>query len=188
MKILYIDVTTSDLAVAIVEENSIKDFSLSDCGVRHSETLCNRVAEMLSFCGLRFVDFDAYACAIGPGSFTGIRIGVSTVKGYNLAVPKPLISVNCLQATAFSQNCGFRKCAVIDAGNGYYYADFQNDVLPCIVPYDDPRALSAGKSDGAIARLDGAAYILRDKFNNKLFDEELVPLYIRRSQAEENLK
>lgn len=185
MKILYIDTTTADLVVAVVEENSIIDFSLQNCGVKHSETLCCRVSEMLSASNLCWNDFDAYACAVGPGSFTGIRIGIATLKGYNLAVPKPIIAVNSLEAIAFSKKCGCQKSAVINAGNGYYFADYQNSIEPCLISYDDERAQSAGKCSGGIECLDGAASLVRERFLEKQFAEDLVPVYIRRSQAEE---
>lgn len=168
----------------MVEENSIRDFSLKQCGVKHSETLCNRVAEMLASCKLSFDDFDAYSCAVGPGSFTGIRIGISTLKGYAFAVPKPLITVNCLEAIAFSQNCNSKESAVIDAGNGYYFADYANGVEPCLISYDDVRAQTAGKCSGGADCLDGAAYLLRKNYNAQKFAKEIVPVYIRRSQAE----
>lgn len=168
-----------------MEENSTIDCSLQNCGVKHSETLCCRVAEMLSAHNLSWGDFDAYACAVGPGSFTGIRIGIATLKGYNLAVPKPIIAVSSLEAIAFSKMCGCRKSAVINAGNGYYFADYQNGIAPCLISYDDERVQSAGKCIGGIECLDGAAALVRERFLKKQFIEDLVPIYIRRSQAEE---
>ena len=188
MKVLFVDTTTADLVVAVVRENSINNYSCANLGTRHSETLCKRVSEALANSKLTFEELDAYACAIGPGSFTGIRIGIATVKGYALAVPKPVIAVNCLEAIANSQNCGATLSAVIDAGNGYYFADYANGVLPTLVPYGDVRAQVAGRCSGAIACLDGATEIIRQKFNNGKFDNALSPLYIRRSQAEEKWK
>ena len=185
---LFIDTTTADLVVAVVRENSIDNYSCANLGTRHSETLCQRVNEALEKSHMTFDDFDAYACAIGPGSFTGIRIGIATVKGYVLAAPKPIISVNCLEAIACSQNCGAAQSAIIDAGNGYYFADYANGVLPTLVPYDDVRTQVAGKCNGAIAYLDGVAEIVRKKFSEGAFDNALSPLYIRRSQAEEKWK
>ena len=185
MKILYVDTTTPDLVVAIIEENSVKNFSLENLGVKHSETLCNCIADAMEKSNLAWSDLDAYACAVGPGSFTGIRIGISTLKGYNMAVPKPLISVNCLQAVACSQQCGNLGRAVIDAGNGYYFADYNNGVSPCLISYQDERAENAGKASGGLSYLDGAVQLVKDSFAAKNFCNELEPMYIRRSQAEE---
>ena len=188
MNILYIDTTTADLVVAIIQDNGIVDVSCRAMGVKHSETLCNKVAEALAKATLSFFDLNAYACAVGPGSFTGIRIGVSTLKGYCTAVERPYIAVNCLQAIAVSPNCGQKGSAVIDAGNGYYYYDVQYGVSNCVISYGDERAASAGRADGACDYLDGAVKIVRDKFAGGSFDDSLSPVYIRKSQAEITLQ
>ncbi len=188
MKILFVDTTTPDLVVAVVEENNVRMFGVEHCGTRHSERLCECVGTALAECGLSFVDLDAYACAIGPGSFTGIRIGISTVKGYALAVAKPLIAVNCLQAIACSQQCGGKGCAVINAGNGYYFADYLSGVAPCLISYSDERAEAAAHCESATGYMDGAVELIRSKYAAKEFDAELSPMYIRRSQAEDNRK
>lgn len=188
MKILFIDTTTPDLVVAVVEENKITDVTARAVGVHHSEMLCDKVTEALAKAKVTFADLSAYACAIGPGSFTGIRIGVSTVKGYCTAVELPVIGVNCLEAIATSKKCGACGSAIIDAGNGLYYADYLNGVAPCLVSYDDERAKNAGRAESAVDYFDGAIELIRKRFNAGSFDESLAPLYIRRSQAEENRK
>ena len=188
MKILFIDTTTPDLVVAVVEDNKITDVTAKAVGVHHSEMLCEKVAEALNKANTAFAELDSYACAIGPGSFTGIRIGVSTVKGYRTAVNLPCIGVNCLEAIATSRRCGACGSAVIDAGNGYYFADYKQGVKPTLIRYDDERAISAGKADSAVDYFDGAVEIVRKHYASGSFDEQLAPLYIRRSQAEENRK
>ena len=186
MKVLCVDTTTVDLVVAIVHENKIEDFSVRGCGTRHSETLCNRVDFALKQSGLTFSDIDAFACCIGPGSFTGIRIGIATLKGYLFACGKPAVSFSSLHAIAVSSNCGETGSAVVDAGNGYYFADFSNGVAPRLISYEDQRAKNAGRCNGACDYLDGAVKIVRDAFVKGNFSQSLSPLYIRRSQAEEH--
>lgn len=184
MNILLIDTTTADLTVAIISDK-VYDFSQRECGTHHSEKLCDRVQQALSQRQLAFADLDAYACCVGPGSFTGIRIGVSTVKGYAFACPKPLISFTSLQAIAFSRNMGCKGKGAVDAGNGRYFADYANGVEPCLVGYDDARATDC-VADTASQYLDGAAEVVKQKFLRRQFETQLQPLYIRRSQAEEN--
>ena len=188
MKVLYIDTTTPDLVVAVVEDNKILDVTSSNVGVHHSEMLCEKVDEVLKKAKIEFSDLDAYACAIGPGSFTGIRIGISTVKGFATAVPLPYISMCCLEAISRSKKCGAKGSAVIDAGNGYYFADYNGKISPILIGYDDERQKSAGRADSAVDYFDGAVEIVRERFAAGKFDAELTPLYIRRSQAEENRK
>lgn len=187
MKILFVDTTTPDLVAALITEDRTFAVTCRDSQRKHSELLCQKVQEVLTQAGVTFSDLDAYACAIGPGSFTGIRIGVSTLKGYATAVPRPYIAVNCLQAIACSKACGNAGKAVVDAGNGYYFADYAVGTLPCLVPYDDERAVGAGRGN-ACDYLDGAVTLVRKSFSEQRFDGGLTPLYIRRSQAEENLK
>lgn len=187
MKVLFVDTTTTDLVVAVIDEQDVVAVTQQDCQRRHSELLCGKVAEALSLAGVDFRDLDGYACAIGPGSFTGIRIGVSTVKGYNTAFPKPLVAVNCLEAISCSQQCGAKGCAVVDAGNGFYFADYSSGIAPCLIGYGDERASNAGRGT-ACEYLDGAVQLVRNRFANGSFSSQLTPLYIRKSQAEENLK
>lgn len=185
MKILLIDTTTKDLVVALVTEGEIVNCTKPKLGTRHSESLCLTVEELLATAKVSLADFDAYACAIGPGSFTGIRIGVSTVKGYNFACPKKLLALNTLEAISLSANCGSKGSAIIDAGNGYYFADYNNGIEPCLISYDDPRAQSAGSGANATDYFDGLISLAKRKFNCGAFDNVLEPLYIRKSQAEE---
>ena len=188
MKILYIDTTTPDLVVAVVEQNKIVNVTAPTVGTHHSEMLCKKVDEALKKAQIDFCDLDAYACAIGPGSFTGIRIGISTVKGYCTARQLPYVSVCCLEAIARSEVCGSKGSAAIDAGNGYYFADYNASTPPMLVSYDDERVKNAGTADSATDYFDGAIELIREKFASGNFDSELTPLYIRRSQAEENRK
>ncbi len=187
MKVLFVDTTTADLVAAVIESDKIYSVMDKAVGVRHSEALCGRVGEVLRQADVAFADLDAYACAVGPGSFTGIRIGVSTVKGYATAYNRPYIAVNCLEAIARSVNLGAVGYSVIDAGNGYYYMD-SSGVFPSVIAYDDERAVGAGRTDSAAEYFDGAADIIRCKFGKGEFDCDLTPIYIRKSQAEVTLQ
>ena len=187
MKVLFVDTTTPELVAAVVEDSDATYVVCHDDQRRHSELLCAKVGEVMSRAAVGFSDLDGYACAIGPGSFTGIRIGISTVKGYATAFPRPFVAVNCLQAIELTGNRSGKEGAVIDAGNGYYYANFRAGTAPCLIPYCDARATAAA-SGNASYYLDGALALIRDKFTHGRFDAELTPLYIRRSQAEENRK
>lgn len=185
MKILLIDTTTKDLVVALIDNDNIIDCTKPRLGTRHSENLCLAVDELLKTAQVSFADLDAYACAIGPGSFTGIRIGVSTVKGYAFTCPKKLLALNTLQAISISTNCGAKGSAIIDAGNGYYFADYNNGVDPCLISYEDARANLAGRGANATDYFDGLVMLAKQKFVANRFDQCLEPLYIRKSQAEE---
>ncbi len=185
MKILLVDTTTKDLVVMVVDGEKIIDKTVKNAGTHHSELLCDTVAAAMSDAKVKFDQLDAYACAIGPGSFTGIRIGIATVKGYQAACPKKLISLNCLQAIAASKNLGAKGKAVIDAGNGYYFADYTAEIAPCLVGYDDECVQGAAKGSVATEYADGLVELAKKAWERGEFASSLSPLYIRKSQAEE---
>jgi tRNA threonylcarbamoyladenosine biosynthesis protein TsaB len=91
-------------------------------GKRHLENFPDLVSDVLSSAGVTLKDVDAFAAAIGPGSFSGVRIGLAAVKGYCLALNKPLIGISSLDIlisqAAFDSESAL---AVIDAGRGDVY-------------------------------------------------------------------
>ncbi len=98
MKILAVDTSTAFNAVAVCDDDAILAETLVNCGRAHSERLIPTVDWVLAESGLRLADIDLLAVTIGPGSFTGVRIGVATWKGLALAAHKPLVGVPTLDA------------------------------------------------------------------------------------------
>ena len=93
MYILGIETSTKTGSVAVVSENGvIAQYSLN-IEVTHSERLMSTVDRVLKDTGLKVADLEGFAVAIGPGSFTGLRIGLSTVKGLAFATGKPVAAV-----------------------------------------------------------------------------------------------
>ena len=118
MKVLAIDTSGPNCSVAIIdEEKVICDFNLS-IGTTHSETLLPMVDEVCKTSKIDLSDVDIFACGIGPGSFTGLRIGIATIKGFALAQNKPVIGVPTLDALA-NNIAAFDGliCSVLDARN-----------------------------------------------------------------------
>ena len=78
---------------------------------------------MLKYSNLSLKDIDAFACSVGPGSFTGLRIGISTLKGFAAALKKPTISVSSLEGLAYNvPHFNGIVCSVLDAKNDNVYA------------------------------------------------------------------
>lgn len=100
MKILAFDSTARAASCALVDDGRLLGHYNIDNGLTQSELLLPMAEDMLSSLGLTFDDIDAYAAATGPGSFTGVRIGVSLVKGLAFGKNKPCISVSTLEALA----------------------------------------------------------------------------------------
>lgn len=184
MNILIIDTTTKDLIVAAVSNGKVTDGTVLNNGTHHLERLCDCVDSTLHKAGLVLQDLDCIACAVGPGSFTGIRIGISAVKGYQCALDIPVVEINVLNAMQFGKNV---SGAVIDAGNGYYYGKYDGFdciVSPCLIAYDDERVKGCQTMANCYL-LEAEVAIALHKAQTGQFADKLTPVYIRKSQAEE---
>ena len=123
MYILGIESSTKTGSVAVVSEDGvIVQYSLN-IEVTHSERLMSTVDRVLIDTGLGIGDMNGFAIAIGPGSFTGLRIGLSTVKGLALSTNKPVAAVPTLQALAWNlPYSAYPICPLLDARKNEVYA------------------------------------------------------------------
>jgi len=101
MRILALDTATSACTVAVVDADRVLAELTLEVPRAHSTRLMPLIAQAVGESGLAKTDLDALAVGIGPGSFTGLRIGLSTVKGLALALGKPCIGVGTLAAMAY---------------------------------------------------------------------------------------
>ena len=100
MRILALETSAKAVSAAVSEDGKVLCSGYQDTGLTHSRTLMPIVEAMLKNTGLTVQDCDAVAVAAGPGSFTGIRIGVSAAKGLAFAADKPCAAVSTLEAMA----------------------------------------------------------------------------------------
>lgn len=122
MKILAVDTTAAAASAAICEDRLLLGEYYVNTGKMHSETLLPLVASLLKSCFVRIEEIGLFAVSSGPGSFTGVRIGVSAIKG--LALPRgiPCTGISTLEALALNLwMCGGYVCAVMDARRGQFY-------------------------------------------------------------------
>ena len=101
MKILALESSAKAASCAVLEDGALLASAWQATGLTHSRTLLPMVEDMLQNSELTVQDMDAIAVAAGPGSFTGLRIGVSAVKGLAWAAEKPCIPVSTLEAMAW---------------------------------------------------------------------------------------
>ena len=116
MIILAFDSSASPASVALYEDGFLKGEFYMNTSLTHSQTLMLLAEKLLEFTKTDIKDVDVFAVDAGPGSFTGVRIGVSCVKGMAMALGKPCVSVSTLEAMA--QNLEIFNgliCAVMDA-------------------------------------------------------------------------
>ena len=121
MKILAVDTSSKLCSVAILEDkNLIKKLEL-DNGLTHSETLMPLIQQLLNECSLSLNNINLLVSDIGPGSFTGIRIGVSSCKAFSDSLNIPCVGISSLEVLAYNiQNDGI-ICSTIDCKNNNCY-------------------------------------------------------------------
>lgn len=121
MKILAVDTSSKLCSAAILEDtNLIKKIEL-DNGLTHSETLMPLIQQLLNECSLSLNNIDLLVSDVGPGSFTGIRIGVSSCKAFSDSLNIPCVGISSLEVLAYNiQNDGI-ICSTIDCKNNNCY-------------------------------------------------------------------
>lgn len=125
MKVLAIDCSAKSVSAAIAENGRLIAEGFLNIKLTHSETLMPIIEQILSNTRLTLADIDAFAVTAGPGSFTGIRIGISAVKGMAFAEQKPVFVFSTLEAMALSlANSKFFTgivCGLMDARRNQFY-------------------------------------------------------------------
>ena len=134
MKLLAVDTSSPAATAAVIGDNHILASYTVQNGNTHSRYIMPMIADMLEKCGESVGSMDAFAVALGPGSFTGLRIGIATVKGFALAANKPVVGISSLECAAnnlfFAENV--LVCPIFDARHGNVYnAVFENGVRRC---------------------------------------------------------
>lgn len=217
MKILAIDTSSKICSVAILENDEVIDELNLDDGKTHSENLMPLVDEILNKNNIDIKQIEMLACCVGPGSFTGIRIGVASIKPIAEVLDIKIASVTSLETLARNVENEEKIVSLIDARNNQVYAgifdkeynkkeeyiaDDINAVIEKLKKYDNLVCVG----DGAILHQDLLSRNLSDvKFANtnvqsaknvgkigykKMLEnalmtaDEIVPIYLRKSQAE----
>lgn len=138
MKILALETSAKSVSVAVTEDGVPLASSYQNTGLTHSRTLMPLLDAMLTSSGLELQDMDALAVAAGPGSFTGLRIGVSALKGLAWAAEKPCCGVSTLEAMArnLAHMDALIVCAMDARRNQVYNALFEakSGVLTRLTP------------------------------------------------------
>lgn len=217
--LLSLDSSAVTASVALTDGDRVIKSEFVNSGLTHSETLLPMVKRVMG--DNEFSSLDAVAITAGPGSFTGVRIGVATVKGIAFAGNVPCYGVSTLEAIAYNfvdENCVV--CAVMDARRMQFYnAIFkvENGIVSRFTPdraisIDDLRE-ELKQYDSVIIAGDGAALCSQNialdnckiaaddkiyqnalsvakcvKNKKAIAPSALMPVYLRQSQAERELK
>lgn len=123
MIVLGLDTSCEIGGAALLDENKLIAECTINSPLSHSRRLTRIIDILLNLSSIPFSSIGAFAVAIGPGSFTGLRVGLSASKGFHLATAKPLLGIPTLDA--ISHRVKFSKhtvCPIIDARKGEVYA------------------------------------------------------------------
>lgn len=142
MKLLALDSSALTATVALAEDGILRCEITLNTALTHSQTLMPMVDEALSLTGWNIGEIDRFVCAHGPGSFTGLRIGIGTVKGLAMGVDKPCVGVSTLKALAYNM-WGTEKTIVpiMDARRGEVYAGVYRQEGDSLIQVAPDRAL-----------------------------------------------
>jgi len=141
MKVLGIDTSTSCGSVGFIDEEKdiLFEYSLK-VPITHSERLLKAIDHVLNITGYNLEDIDGFAISLGPGSFTGLRIGVSTIKGLSFATKKAVLGIPSLDVLASQISpTPYLICPIIDGRKGEVYTAFyyytEENQLQRLTPY-----------------------------------------------------
>ena len=225
MKILAVDTSGQVATVAIIEDRRILGEYFLNHKKTHSQKLMPLILSLINELELKIGDIDVFAASVGPGSFTGIRIGVTTIKSLAYTLNRPVVAVNTLDALAYNvftmQNL---ICPIMDARNNQVFtALYKNsksnfarlteylgvDIKELVDLIEKKNTDVIFVGDGIdihkeylkkvlgekcdfmswqfmLQRASSVALLAFDRISSEGFDkcEEILPFYLRKSQAE----
>jgi len=163
MKLLALESSAKAASCAVLEDGELLATAWQATGLTHSRTLLPMVEDMLQNSSLTVQDMDAIAVAAGPGSFTGLRIGIAAVKGLAWAAGKPCIPISTLEAMAWplAHMDGVIVCAMDARRQQIYNAVFLAEGEPLTRLRED-RALSLEDAAADLRDFDGPLIIVGD--------------------------
>lgn len=191
MKILALETSAIAASAAVCDDEALVAQSFQRTGLTHSATLMPMIESMLKNTGMTLAEIDLIAVAAGPGSFTGLRIGVSAAKGLAWSSDKPCAGVSTLEAMAY-QLSGMEGiiCAAMDARRQQVYnALFElNDGKPVRISPD--RAISLDDLQAELANVEktqimvgDGAYLCYNAFQKCGYPVKMAPPHLQYQTA-----
>ena len=163
MLLLAFETSAKAAGAALFDENKLLAECYQNTGMTHSQTLLVMAEDLLKQIGKTAADVTAVAVAAGPGSFTGVRIGVAAAKGFAWAKELPCYGVSTLEAMALSLGIfEGTVCACMDARRAQVYNalfSFRNGQI-CRI--SDDRAISIADLSAELQKIDGPIYLVGD--------------------------
>lgn len=193
---LAIDASSRYLTVVAKNGENLIVRHLSDCAMKHSVIIMDEVDAAFKEANLTPAECDFFCAVTGPGSFTGIRIGISTIKGLALGVQKPLLGITSFDLIAYNVN-NENFCVVIDAAHSHFYVKGYGEkgFAPAYLSLEEVENLNCplyGFEDSPLKNytklnIKDCLPVAIGKSEGNL-SEDIAALYVRKSQAEEGRK
>ena len=201
---LAIDTSCDYFTAILSKDGQMYTCFLPDCAMKHSVSLMPAVDELLKKTEMTLEECDYFAAVVGAGSFTGIRIGVSAVKGMCLAFSKPALPITSFDVAAYNAVDGKILCLVDALHDSYYVCGYEDGKVvypPAYLSEEEVLKLS-----GEYALYACSSLPISEKVNVTLVDPvkgleraaialaeqdrfgDLTALYVRKSSAELNLE
>lgn len=212
LKILCIDTSSNLCSVAILENTTLINKLELNNGLTHSETLMPLIKKILNNSKISLKDIDLLAVDIGPGSFTGLRIGIATVKAFSDSLNIPCIGISSLEILAYNIKKDGIICSTIDCkNNNCYFALYELNSNNYTI-LEEPQANSieniinlinskyANKSINYVGNgiknetnsnyldIENLGIAAFKKFNNNCINKNILPLYLKKPQAQQQLE
>lgn len=190
MKILAVDSSAKACSAAVTDGDKILGSFFINTSLTHSQTLVPMIESVLKNTSSDIKEIDAFAVSAGPGSFTGVRIGVSAVKGMAMPLEKPCISVSTLEAMAYNISEDCVAVCVMDARCGQVYNALFEIKNKTVNRLCDDRALSVDdlltelrEYDKKLVLVGDGAELCYNAFNKELSNVFLASENIRYQNA-----
>lgn len=191
MRILAFETSAKAVSAALVEDGNLVGEYYQNSGQTHSRTLMQMAEDLLRNCDLTAADVDAVACAAGPGSFTGVRIGAAAAKGFAWGREVPCYGVSTLaamvKAAAYADGV---YCAAMDARRNQVYTALFSCRCGCLVRLTEDAALSVETLRAQLTAQPGPKFLVGDgaalcynTFGIDMPDLTLLPEHLRQQHA-----
>lgn len=181
MRVLIVDTALGACSAAVVEDGRVRGLRTELMSKGHQERLAGMARDVVADAGGGFGALDRIGVTVGPGSFTGLRVGLAFAQGLGAALDRPVVGVSTLDALAASVEAGGLVAAVIDARRGQVYARLFRDgvalgaaeALPLDVAVDRILEAAAGTAPTLVG---SGVQILSETFPDRLAGAVLKPL------------
>lgn len=185
MNLLILDTSCDSLTIALKKGEKFFGYKSSEARKGHSTLLLPAINGLLQNAELKINDIDYFGVVLGPGSFTGVRIGVATVNAFGYATGKSVVGVTAFEPFTYN-NCDDVLYA-IDAKHAYYTAKKEGNSLKYETVENGVLSENAELLDVNSVTPEMLMRVLEEKIKNNECAQVVQPFYMRASEAERNL-